>query len=65
MIVVADNEITLVDLASKNGTFANGVRVTGSVRLTGDTEIHLGPVAVRLSTLPDDASTQTWSSGSR
>jgi|SoiMethySBSTD1v2_1073268.scaffolds.fasta_scaffold74514_3 DNA-binding winged helix-turn-helix (wHTH) protein len=63
MLVVADGEITLVDLASKNGTFANGIRVTGSVRLIGDTEIHLGPVAVRFCTLPDAASTQsteTW-----
>ncbi|MGH6693436.1 MAG: winged helix-turn-helix domain-containing protein [Vicinamibacterales bacterium] len=63
MIVVAGDQVSLVDLASKNGTFANGARVTGSVRLVGDTEIHLGPVAVRFCTVPDGASTQstpTW-----
>jgi pSer/pThr/pTyr-binding forkhead associated (FHA) protein len=60
VIVVAADEITLADLASKNGTFVNGMRVTGSVRLTDDTELRLGPVAVRFCTLPNVASTQTW-----
>ena len=60
MIVIAAGQVTLVDLSSKNGTFANGMRVTGSVPLVGDTEIQLGPVPVRFCTLPDAASTQTW-----
>ena len=60
MIVVADGQATLVDLSSKNGTFANGTRITGSVPLLGDTEIRLGPVPVQFCTLPNAASTQTW-----
>ena len=60
MIVVADGQATLVDLSSKNGTFANGTRITRSVLLSGDTEIRLGPVPVQFCTLPDAASTQTW-----
>ena len=60
MIIVADGQATLVDLSSKNGTFANGTRITGSVALLGDTEIRLGPVPVQFCTLPAAASTQTW-----
>lgn len=60
MIIVADGQATLVDLSSKNGTFANGSRITGSVPLSGDTEIRLGPVPVQFCTLPAAASTQTW-----
>lgn len=60
MIIVAGDQVTLSDLSSKNGTFANGVRVTESVLLLGDTEICLGPVPVRFCTLPEAASTQTW-----
>lgn len=60
MIVVAGAQATLVDLSSKNGTFANGVRITEPTPLLGDTEIRLGPVPVRFCTLPEAASTQTW-----
>jgi len=60
MIVIDGEEVTLVDLSSKNGTFANGKRVTGSAPLLGDTEIRLGPVPMRFCMLPDTASTQTW-----
>ena len=60
VIVVADDQVTLVDLSSKNGTFANGTRITHPVALSGDTEIRLGPVPVQFCTLPDAASTQTW-----
>jgi DNA-binding winged helix-turn-helix (wHTH) protein len=60
MIVIADGRATLVDLSSKNGTYANGIRVNAPVPLSGDTEIRLGPVPVQFCTLPDAASTQTW-----
>ena len=60
MIIVAGGQATLMDLSSKNGTFANGSRITGSVPLLGDTEIRLGPVPVQFCALPDAASTQTW-----
>lgn len=60
MIVVAGAQATLVDLSSKNGTFANGVRVTEPTPLLGDTEIRFGPVPVRFCTLPEAVSTQTW-----
>jgi DNA-binding winged helix-turn-helix (wHTH) protein len=46
VIVVGDAEATLRDLSSKNGTFANGMRVTSPVRLADNTEIRLG--ALRL-----------------
>jgi DNA-binding winged helix-turn-helix (wHTH) protein len=60
MIVVEGDDATLVDLSSKNGTFANGVRVGEPVPLADDTEIRLGPVPVRFCTLAQGASTQTW-----
>ena len=47
LIVVGDDEVTLRDLSSKNGTFADGMRVTSAVPLSDNTEIRLG--AVRLS----------------
>ena len=47
MIVVSAEEVTLHDLTSKNGTFANGERITDPVRLPDDTEIRLGPVPIR------------------
>jgi DNA-binding winged helix-turn-helix (wHTH) protein len=60
MIVIDGEDVTLVDLSSKNGTFANGTRITGSAPLLGGTEIRLGPVPVRFCMLLDVASTQTW-----
>lgn len=45
-IVVDEDIVTLRDLASKNGTFADGNRVTASVQLHDNAEIRLG--AVRL-----------------
>jgi DNA-binding winged helix-turn-helix (wHTH) protein len=59
MIVVAGDEVTLHDLASKNGTFANDARITGSVRLLDDTEIRLGPVPILFRRLDHTVSTQT------
>jgi DNA-binding winged helix-turn-helix (wHTH) protein len=60
MIVVSGEEVTLRDLASKNGTFANGERVTAPVPLVDDMEIRLGPVPIRFRLLTQGASTQTF-----
>jgi DNA-binding winged helix-turn-helix (wHTH) protein len=60
LIVVADDRVTLADLSSKNGTFVNGIRVTGPVPLAEDSDIRLGPVPVRFCRPPAGASTQTW-----
>lgn len=60
LIVVADERVTLADLSSKNGTFANGMRVTDPIALLEGTEIRLGPVPVRFCRPPAGASTQTW-----
>jgi len=46
VIIVGNAEATLRDLSSKNGTFANGMRITSAVLLTDNTEIRLG--ALRL-----------------
>jgi DNA-binding winged helix-turn-helix (wHTH) protein len=59
MIVVSGDEVTLRDLASKNGTFANGERITNPIRLLDDTEIRLGPVPIRFRRLDQTVSTQT------
>jgi DNA-binding winged helix-turn-helix (wHTH) protein len=59
MIVVSAEEVTLHDLASKNGTFANGERITDPVPLPDDTEIRLGPVPIRFRRLDQTLSTQT------
>jgi DNA-binding winged helix-turn-helix (wHTH) protein len=60
MIVIDGEGVMLVDLSSKNGTFANGKRVTGSEPLRGDVELCLGPVPVRFCSVSDAVSTQTW-----
>lgn len=60
LIVVGAEDVTLADLSSKNGTFVNGIRVTGPVALAEGTEIRLGPVPVRFCRPPAGASTQTW-----
>jgi DNA-binding winged helix-turn-helix (wHTH) protein len=60
MIVVGPGEATLVDLSSKNGTFADNIRVQEPVQLFDDVEIRLGPVPVRFCTLPAPSATQTW-----
>lgn len=60
VIAVATDEITLTDLGSKNGTFADGERVTAPVPLADDVEIRLGPVPIRFRRLPHGTSTQTF-----
>lgn len=46
MIVVADDEVALHDLSSKNGTYVDDVRVTSPVPLTDGAQIRLGPAPV-------------------
>jgi DNA-binding winged helix-turn-helix (wHTH) protein len=46
-ITVSDSSVTLQDLHSKNGTFVNGLRVSGTVSLDDDADIRLGAVPVR------------------
>lgn len=46
-IVVGADVVTLRDLASKNGTFVDGNRVTTAVHLHDNTEIRLGAVRLR------------------
>jgi DNA-binding winged helix-turn-helix (wHTH) protein len=60
MIAVTDDRITLTDLGSKNGTFADGKRVTASETLGDDVEICLGPASLRFRRLAQGASTQTF-----
>jgi DNA-binding winged helix-turn-helix (wHTH) protein len=60
MIAIVGDDITLTDLGSKNGTFANGERVSAPVPLADDVEIRLGPVPIRFRRLAHGASTQTF-----
>jgi DNA-binding winged helix-turn-helix (wHTH) protein len=60
MIAVVGEQVTLTDLGSKNGTFAEGERITTPVRLVDNTEIRLGPVPIRFRCLAVGASTQTF-----
>lgn len=60
MIVVEEHRVTLDDLASKNGTFADDVRVTAPVALSDGMEIRFGPVAVRFRQSAGSGSTQTY-----
>jgi len=58
-IIVGDDAVTLHDLASKNGTYANDVRVDSPVGLVDGAEIRLGPAVLRFHQLANLTSTQT------
>jgi len=58
MIIVTD-QVTLVDLSSKNGTYIDDVRVTSPMTLTDGTEIRLGPASVCFRQAVGMTSTQT------
>jgi DNA-binding winged helix-turn-helix (wHTH) protein len=60
MIAVTDDRVTVTDLGSKNGTFADGTRITAPVTLEDDVEIRLGPAPLRFRRLAEGASTQTF-----
>jgi pSer/pThr/pTyr-binding forkhead associated (FHA) protein len=65
LINVTDDQVTLQDLSSKNGTFVDGVRVSAPVLLTDGVEIRLGPAPVCFRRLTGSASTQTVNSSRR
>jgi hypothetical protein len=59
MIAVAGEDVTLIDLGSKNGTFVDDKRIDAAVPLGNDAEIRLGPVSIRFRRLDGSISTQT------
>jgi len=59
LVVVADEAVTLHDLSSKNGTFANEVRVTTPVLLHDGDEIRLGSVSLQFRRVTDVSATKT------
>ena len=59
MLVVTDEWPTLHDLASKNGTFVDGVRVTAPVRLADGAQIRLGAFCVHYRRLTEVSATQS------
>jgi DNA-binding winged helix-turn-helix (wHTH) protein len=64
-VVVGDGDVVLHDLASKNGTYVDGVRLTAPMPLSDTSEILLGPVCVRFHRLASLASTQTVNPAAR
>ncbi len=59
LLTVTDTAVTLHDLSSKNGTFADEVRVTAPVTLRDGACIRLGSVSLQFRRLTDAAATQT------
>jgi DNA-binding winged helix-turn-helix (wHTH) protein len=58
-VVVEDGAVTLEDLASKNGTFLHGRRISTPTRLAHGDVFRLGRVSVELRVVPADEATQT------
>ena len=56
---IAGGVPVLEDLGSKNGTFVNGRRAAGTVRLSDRDEISIGSVRVRFRILSAQPSTET------
>lgn len=52
-------EFVLEDLGSGNGTYVNGKRIEGSIRLKHDDRVKLGPVLMRFDTGAGDESSYT------
>jgi DNA-binding winged helix-turn-helix (wHTH) protein len=63
LIVVAEKTVTLHDLSSKNGTFANEVRVTTPVLLHDGASIRLGSVSLQFRRVTDMSATKTQEDG--
>lgn len=57
-ILVSQGEATLEDLASKNGTYLNGQRIT-SARLSDGDEIRLGTITLTFQIAPPMGATET------
>jgi pSer/pThr/pTyr-binding forkhead associated (FHA) protein len=56
-IVVEAGQVTVEDLASNNGTYLRGERISGPVQLTDGDEIRFGPVSVVFRVVSPDSST--------
>jgi DNA-binding winged helix-turn-helix (wHTH) protein len=65
MVVLHDAEAILHDLASKNGTYVNGARLTSPVPLSDGAEFSVGPARVYFHRLAEVNSTQTINPASR
>ena len=59
LVVVAEATVTLHDLSSKNGTFANEMRVTTPVLLNDGAQIRLGSVFLQFRRVTDVSATMT------
>ncbi len=59
LIVVAGDVPMLRDLASKNGTFVDGVRVTAPVRLADGSQIRLGSFCLQCRWVAEVSATQS------
>jgi pSer/pThr/pTyr-binding forkhead associated (FHA) protein len=58
-IRISDQEATLEDLGSKNGTFVNGQKVVTAVRLNDRDEIDVGSFQLKFRILAPQPSTET------
>lgn len=59
LVVVGEEEVTLHDLSSKNGTFIDDVRVTTPVLLNDGAQIRLGSVSLQFRRVTDVSATKT------
>jgi DNA-binding winged helix-turn-helix (wHTH) protein len=62
-ILVAGNAATLDDLGSKNGTYLNGSRIAGPVRLSDGDDIRLGTIQLRFRIASTAGPTETVATG--
>jgi DNA-binding winged helix-turn-helix (wHTH) protein len=58
-LVVEGTKVTIEDLASKNGSFVRGVRITGPTPLQSGDEVRIGPFRLLFRIAADAESTQT------
>jgi len=58
-LAVSRDDLFLTDLGSKNGTFVRATRISAPARLFDDCRIVIGEVAVEVSRLGSDPSTET------
>ena len=58
-VVVAGEQVTVLDLESKNGTYVRGERIRSAVAVADGDEIRVGPAAFTLRILSAAAETQT------
>lgn len=58
-LMVGENEVTLEDLDSKNGTFINGQRISEPTVVTDGDQVAVGEVRMTFRVRPGDESTRT------